>query len=142
MLPPVRPPTSTRDDAEIQLWLGRVEEQLEHDDPAEQHYRESVRLAPTVFEAYLYLARLYDSLERTSDAVAVLESARSSVPETAQTHEEMGTYALSRSRLPDAERDFRRALELDPTLPTARFGLGVALLESPAVAPMAKAFST
>jgi tetratricopeptide (TPR) repeat protein len=115
------------DDADVQLWLGRVEEQLDHDDAAEQHYRESVRLAPTVFDGYMALARLYDSLERTTDAVAVLESARSAVPESAQMRQDLGSYALSRSRLEEAEREFRRALELDAALPAARFGLGVTL---------------
>ncbi len=128
------------DDADIQLWLGRVEEELEHPDPAEQHYRESIRLAPQVFEGYLALARLYDSRERASDAVAVLESAHGAVPETAQMHDEIGTYALSRSRLPDAEREFRRALALDATLPSARFGLGVVLRRAGRVDEAAVAF--
>ncbi|MFO0684501.1 MAG: tetratricopeptide repeat protein [Sandaracinus sp.] len=115
------------DDAEVQLWLGHVEEQLEHDDVALAHYQESVRLAPHVFDGYLALARLHDAAGRPSDAVAVLESARSAVPESAQVHEELGTYALSQNRLPEAEREFRAALALDDTLPGARFGLAVVL---------------
>ena len=115
------------DDADIQLWLGRVEEELGHAAPAEAHYRESIRLAPAVFEGYLALARLEDSQDRSTDAVAALELARAAVPETAQMREEIGSYALSRSRLPEAEAEFRRALALDATLPSARFGLGVTL---------------
>jgi tetratricopeptide (TPR) repeat protein len=132
--------TQSPDDAEVQLWLGRVEEQLEHPDLAEQHYRESVRIAPTVFEPYLALARLYDEAQRTSDAVAVLESARGAVPQTAQVHEQLGTYALSQSRLDEAEREFRSALSLDDALPAARFGLAVTLRRANRLDEAAAAF--
>ena len=128
------------DDAEVQLWLGRVEEQLTHPELAEAHYQESVRLAPTVFEPYLALARLYDRAERTGDAVALLESARSAVPQTAQVHEQLGTYALSQTRLPEAEAEFRSALALDDALPAARFGLAVTLRRESRLEDAAAAF--
>ncbi len=128
------------DDPEVQLWLGRVEEQLGNADLAEPHYQESVRLAPGNFEPYLALARLYDQAERTSDAVAVLESARTAVQQTAQVHEQLGTYALSQSRLPEAETEFRAALALDDALPAARFGLAVTLRRANRLDDAAAAF--
>ncbi len=132
--------TTSPDDAEVQLWLGRVEEQLGHADLAETHYRESVRIAPAVFEPYLSLARLYDHAGRTSDAVALLESAASAVPQTAQVREELGTYALSQGRLSEAEAAFRAALALDDALPAARFGLAVTLRRENHLDEAAQAF--
>ncbi len=118
------------DDAEFALWLGRVCDRLGETSQAEQHFRESVRIAPEVFEGYLSLARLYGEHDRGADAIAVLDQARARVTENAEMRQSLGNFELSRNRLPEAIREFRRALELDSGLAIARFGLGVALRRS------------
>lgn len=118
------------EDAEMHLWLGRAQELLDDTESAEDSYTEAIRLQPADFDGYLFQARLYQSLHRDSDAVAILESARGAVPETAEMREALGTYELGLNRLPEAIVEFRRALAIDHALPAARFGLGVALRRS------------
>jgi predicted Zn finger-like uncharacterized protein len=128
------------EDAEVMLWLGHVEERLDHTESAEQHFREAVRLAPTMFDAYLALAQHYAERDRAGDAVAVLEQARSQVEESARMRQALGGFELARNRLPEAVRELRRALELDPQLPAASFGLGVALRRSGDLAEASRVF--
>ncbi|AKF05744.1 tetratricopeptide repeat protein [Sandaracinus amylolyticus] len=118
------------EDPEVFLWLGRAEQQLQHPEAAEQQFREAIRLGPSVFESYLALARLYVDVDRGADALAVLEQARTQVPESAEMRQSLGMFELGRNRLPEAIRELRRALELDAQLPGASFGLGVALRRS------------
>jgi tetratricopeptide (TPR) repeat protein len=118
------------DDAEFHLWLGRARSALNENDPAEESYREAIRLAPEVLDGYLFLARLYVATDRDADAVRMLEEARAHVPESAAMREGLGTYELGLNRLPEAITEFRRALAIDHAMPAARFGLGVALRRS------------
>jgi len=115
------------EDGAILLWLGRAEETLGQNTPAEQHYRDAIRLAPTAFDAYLALAQLFFASDRSSDAVAVLAEAERQVPETASMRRMMGEAELSRSEVRPALAHFRRALELDPSDIGARYGLGDSL---------------
>jgi tetratricopeptide (TPR) repeat protein len=115
------------DDGEILLWFGRAEEELEHDDAAEFQYRECIRVSPTNFDGYLALARLYGRRSRSSDAQAVLDEARAHVPESANMRFQLGELEAQRGQFPAALTEYRRALELDPRLPSARFGLASVL---------------
>jgi tetratricopeptide (TPR) repeat protein len=115
------------EDAELVRWLGRSQELLDEPAAAEQNFREAIRLAPAEFAGYLFLARLYQSLHRDVDAIAVLDSARGAVAETAEMREGLGTYELGLNRIEAAITEFRRALALDANMPAARFGLGCAL---------------
>ena len=115
------------EDSELLLWLGRAEEELEHDDAAELQFRECIRVSPTNFEGYLALARLYGRRSRSSDARAVLDEARARVPETASMRFQLGELEAQRGELTAAISEYRRALELDPRLPSARFGLASTL---------------
>jgi len=118
------------DDGEILLWFGRAEEELEHDDAAEFQYRECIRVSPTNFDGYLALARLYGRRSRSADAQAVLDEARAHVPESGQMRQQLGELESQRGELAAAITEFRRALELDPRLPGARFGLASSLRRS------------
>jgi len=129
------------EDAEVVLWLGKAEQALDNLQAAEQHYRESVRLAPEVFDAYLALAQLFFEMERPDDAVAVLTEARSRVEDTAEVRRMLGESELARNNLPAAEREFRKALELDPGETAALFGLGVSLRRAGKLGEAEQAFA-
>ncbi len=128
------------EDGEILLWFGRAEEQLEHYDAAEFQYRECIRTSPTNFDGYLALARLYGRRDRSSDAQAVLDEARAHVPESGEMRQQLGELETQRGMLPAAIVEFRRALELDPRLPGARFGLASALRRTGQLDQAATAF--
>jgi tetratricopeptide (TPR) repeat protein len=128
------------DDSEVLLWFGRAEEALEHDDAAEFQYRECIRASPTNFDGYLALARLYGRRQRSSDAQAVLDEARAHVPESAPMRQQLGELEAQRAQMDAAIREFRRAIEIDPRLPGAHFGLASALRRTGQLDAAASAF--
>lgn len=115
------------DDAEIILYLGKVEEAAENRGAAEANYLEAIRLAPEEFAGYLALSQLYFTLERPTDAAAKLAQARERVPESSEMRRMLGESELARNNLAAAETEYRRAVELDGSDLSSRFGLAVTL---------------
>ena len=69
------------------------------------------------------------ALQETVPPQHQASGAATPAPETAQGCLERGNRAYHRRTLQGAEREYRRSLELDPELLTARYNLGVVLLE-------------
>ncbi len=127
-------------DADVLLALGGAAVALHDQAGAEQHFREAVTAAPTRFDGYLALARLFTKTERPSDAAALLEEAARRVPQTAEVHRLLGESELEQNRIPEAVAQFRAALALDVTDAPSAFGLGVSLRRSGELTEAASTF--
>ncbi|MCC7537969.1 MAG: zinc-ribbon domain-containing protein [Deltaproteobacteria bacterium] len=114
-------------DAQAALLQGRALAALNLPRDAEASYRDSIRLGPREFEPYLALAQLFFAQGRPNDASAILTEATSQVEETAAVRRQLGETELQRGDLAKAEREFRRAIELDPNDLQAGMGLAVTL---------------
>ncbi|MCA9581908.1 MAG: tetratricopeptide repeat protein, partial [Myxococcales bacterium] len=127
------------EDPLVMLWLGKAEEAADDPVGAEQHYRETMRLAPNEFLGYNALAQLFFKKGEPEQAGEVLKVASERVGETPEVYRTLGESDLARSDLPAAVASFRRALELDPKDAQAKFLLGVALRRSGDLEGAAKA---
>lgn len=112
--------------AEVELWLGKVAESLGDTQGAVTHFRNSIRLEPKSFRAYMALAQHYSSTKHPNEAVAVLEEAQKNVEITAEVRRLLGRAELERNRIDDAITQFLAALEMEPRDSAAQFGLAVA----------------
>jgi predicted Zn finger-like uncharacterized protein len=129
-------------DPDVLLALGRAALVLEDQAAAELHFREAVTAAPTRFDGYLALARLFSKTGRQGDATTLLDEASRRVPETAEMHRLLGESELDQNRIPEAITQFRAALALDAADAPSAFGLGVALRRAGELAEAAAAFDT
>ena len=114
-------------DAEIMLWLGRIDQDLGRLPDAEDSYRKSIELAPQRFDAYLALSQLFFAQDKNEEGALVLRDASKNVTETAEMRRMLGQSELKRNHLEGAITEFQRALNLDGGDMDALFGLGVAL---------------
>lgn len=114
-------------DPEVLETLGAIEGTLGEHAEAEKHLRASIEADKTRFGPYISLSRVLLDMERPDDASAVLTDARSAVPESADMRRLLGESELDRDKPVEAEKEFRRAVELAPRDLGARFGLGKSL---------------
>jgi tetratricopeptide (TPR) repeat protein len=115
------------DDPEILLWLGRAEAAQGSVESAEAHLKKAIELAPKSFEAYLALSRLMLKNNKKAQAASILAQARKEVEESADMRQLLGDSELEQGNVVEAEREYRRAIELDAGHMAALFGLGVCL---------------
>ena len=128
-------------DADAALWLGETRRRAGRFAEAVAPLRAAVRLAPRYTEARLQLAQALHGAGRTADAVGVLERALEQDPERhAGAWNDLGFYRLQTGDLDGARPALRRAVALDPRLPTARVNLGTALLAADDLAGAAAQF--
>lgn len=116
--------------AEAALWHGRALEALGQREEAESAYRRAVELAPkdaSRVEPYVALSMLLNQLGKLAEAQALLDHARSELPDSPAIHRAMGDVALAQGRYDDALSEFNLALKLDPSDLRAQFQLGVTL---------------
>jgi superkiller protein 3 len=95
---------------------GRMEEAHEQFDLAEEIYRRSIELHPTVSK-YVNLSVLLRDLNRREEALNLLQSAISLDPNYAAAHYASGIVLQELGRLTEATNAYRRAHELDPRYP-------------------------
>lgn len=115
------------EDAEVLLWLGKTEQELDHLEIAEKHLLDAMRLAPNEFDAYLALSQLYVDSNRPEEASKVLRQAEGQVKDTAERRRMLGRSELARGNTDAALGLFRAALELEPNNLAALFDLAVGL---------------
>ncbi len=116
--------------ADAALWHGRALEALGQRDEAENAYRRAVELAPkdaSRVEPYVALSMLLNQLGKLPEAQALLDQARSELPESPAIHRAMGDVALAQGRYDEAHAEYGLALKLDPADLRAQFQLGVTL---------------
>ena len=129
------------EDPQAALWLGVARRQAGRPAEAVAPLRAAVRLAPRFTEARLQLAQALAGSGQTAEAARVLQAALALDPDRhAGAWNDLGFYRLQTDDLPGALAALRRAVALDPRLPTARANLGTALLASGDLAAAAAQF--
>jgi len=101
-------------------------------------YREALELDPSLWQAEFQRGAAYFSLNRLAEAKASMLGALKQLSEFADAPEArgpssraqtlLGEIALAESNPVEAEKSFRRALELNPQAPRARAGLAEIML--------------
>ena len=109
--------------ARIAYLYGRIEEARDNNTAAEEHYKRAIKADAELFEANVYLGRLYLHLRRTKDAREQLELAASKASENAAVRAGLGELALAEDNVPKAQEEFARSVEFDPNLADAHLGL-------------------
>jgi tetratricopeptide (TPR) repeat protein len=101
---------------------GRVAEGTEH-------YRESIRLEPSLVEPRLNLGELLQRENRSDEAVALLSETVAKFPAHAVAHFNLATALSKRGRFEEAIPHFEEALRLRPDFVEAAYNLGTAYLQ-------------
>jgi tetratricopeptide (TPR) repeat protein len=108
--------------------LGLSLEGVNQVDDAIMAYRRAIRLDRAALvhteQPYLNLSILLTKLNKTADAVPLMEEAAQIAPQSAELHREMGKAYLSLDRLEDARREAEKAVDLDPKDSAAHYLLG------------------
>lgn len=90
----------------------------------------ALKADPKLRMAWLGLIDALLDEQRAEDAATVARQALAQLPDDSALHARLGYALLVLERLPQAETNLRRAIELDPTLVTPRLHLGDALAAS------------
>lgn len=93
-------------------------------------FEQAVQLRPASTPALRSLASALEDSEQHRRAAEILQRAIQLQPADPISWHRMGLLDLAAGRLPDAIANFRRAIDLDPTLPEQSRTLGDALLRS------------
>jgi Tfp pilus assembly protein PilF len=99
-------------------------------DRALGHFRRAVAKSPDDASALMNLGVALMKLGRSSEGVLYLRQAERVAPKDALVITNLASATLDTGRPADAVALFRRAVELDPTSPSSRRGLVLALLAS------------
>jgi protein O-mannosyl-transferase len=116
----LQPPT-----AELLLDWGLALDQLNQPERALGKLQEAARLRPTA-HVYSQIGMMYGKLSRWPEALDALATAQKLDPAFPYTYVNLGKVHMLTGELQTAVGDYRRALELDPTLDDARHDLAIA----------------
>ena len=93
-------------------------------DRAVDSFSNAIAINPSAAPAQHGLGRLLLWMGGPADAVPHLEKAAAAAPESAATQLDLGRGYESSNRLPDAERAYRKALSIEPSLSPIHYALG------------------
>ena len=102
---------------------GQAAQHLNRPDEAAHHYAEAVRIDPRDTTSIDRLAMVRFGQQHYEEALALYRDMLALTPDSAQTHSNLGATLYYLGRTDEALRHFKRAVELDPDLATARAGL-------------------
>ena len=118
-------------DGEASMWLARFNRQLGKVNDAEMVLKRAARSkAPA--EAQVELARLALATGSVDEAYASAKAATDADPYYAEAFVQLGLALSRRGQLDDAEKAYRKALELDDENPSARLGVANSLRDKAA----------
>jgi len=117
------------DSIECRLFLGMALADLGRFAEAEPHLSRALKKAPHQAEAWENLARCQRATGQAREAVAALEKFVSLQPANAAAHEQLGEVTALVMGFPAAEKHFRKATEIDPSMAVAWSNLGLSLIE-------------
>jgi tetratricopeptide (TPR) repeat protein len=92
---------------------------------AEYYLQEAVRLDPDLVPALVYLSRIYLDNRNYEDTIPLLESALQRQPDNYGVVMNLGIAYRGVGRHLEAERMYRKALELQPSRPDPWFNMGI-----------------
>ncbi len=101
-------------------------ERTEHLEKAQNYAQRALSIAPSRPEPRLALARVHFAHMEYGEAIEHLKKALASAPSNADAHDEMGRILREVGPLDTAVRHIETALELNPQMYRARFGLAQA----------------
>lgn len=92
---------------------ARVADYLGNTKEAEEAYKRAIAADPKIIDSYLYLSRLFMKYRRYTEATPVLEQGLAQAPDNAAMRVGMGELALHERDIERAEREFKKAIELN-----------------------------
>jgi tetratricopeptide (TPR) repeat protein len=101
--------------ADVLYALGRVHLGMGNDLEARQYLIQANALMPTHHDILRNLVRLDQKEDRLAESVARVAAAMEADPESSKLRTLSGLVALMDNRAEDAEADFQKAIELDPS---------------------------
>jgi tetratricopeptide (TPR) repeat protein len=102
---------------------GRIYEQFEEFDRAEEEFLKSLEINPENTSAWYSLGTLYAEREDFEEAERIFERIVEIDPNDAVVHKDLGTLYFSMGRHNEARAEFETAVRLDPNNVAARFNL-------------------
>jgi tetratricopeptide (TPR) repeat protein len=115
--------------AVLQATFGWVLYKLGERYPAEFRLKKAVELDPEFIPGLVYLSMLYLEDRNYEEMVALLERAAAKDPTNAGIHMNLGSGYRGLGRVDDAERAWRKALELEPRNPEPLFNIAILLAD-------------
>ncbi|MFH1108949.1 MAG: tetratricopeptide repeat protein [Planctomycetota bacterium] len=127
---------------ETHFAAGMLFERQGQSDPAIAQYRKAVALNHNYVAAYHRLALLLSAAGQHLEAAETLQRAVAQRPENAVLRNDLGFEWMLAQQWDDAERELRKAVELQPDLATAHINLGMVLAKSGRFGESLSAFQT
>ena len=109
---------------------GRIYEQFEEFDRAEEEFIKSLEANPRNTSALYSLGTMYAEREEFDEAERIFEEIVRLDPQDATVHKDLGSLYFSLGRHDEAKAEFETAVRLDPGNVAARFNLGTVCLMS------------
>jgi type IV pilus assembly protein PilF len=112
--------------------LGVVQLDLKRPAEAQAQFQRAIELEPAYAEAQHNLGLAHAEQGRFDEAIGRYQKALSiptyATPEVA--YHNLGNAYMAQGKLPEAEEAFRAAIQMDPRMTSAHFGLGTVLLRA------------
>ncbi|MBI5528291.1 MAG: zinc-ribbon domain-containing protein [Deltaproteobacteria bacterium] len=113
---------------EAVFYKGQVEEEFEKLDDAIKTYKGVTATAKDYLPPRLALAKIFLRQNNNAEALAELDEAKKSSPESSQVQNARGELLIKVGKSAEAEAELHAAVKADPYLTEARFNLGRALI--------------
>lgn len=96
---------------------------------AAQDFKRATELEPNGPEAYFWLARVYERMDRPVEAIAALRNAIRLQPGYFRAHEELGAFYYDRGQYEESAAEFREVTRLVPGIPDGHSELAAPYLK-------------
>ncbi len=111
------------DDIESLIMLGRMKELLKNNKGVKEIYERVLAVAPKRRDIYLLLGRMYMNDNELAKALALYGRLVANFPDSYAGYFFLGKIHARQGNLPEAEKNFKRSLTIEPALTEPRFEL-------------------
>jgi tetratricopeptide (TPR) repeat protein len=115
--------TDEPDDPDVLTTLAVTEWRLTNKQDAEEHLRQAFEKFPGHLNTAVNLAQVQLLAGDAASAEATLKTAAAQLPLSAESIAALGAFYASQKRLPEADREFRHAIQVDPSSGAALLNL-------------------